>query len=101
MYNQIMTVNQMAKRSVNADRKGNILYHREFIIELLTYYKMLEYLKIADTETKKMKLAREYQKAKNMVKLYFVNPEECYARVDFAFSRGLSYFKVRGFVTAA
>ena len=29
MYREIMTVKQMSKKSVNADRHGNILYHKE------------------------------------------------------------------------
>lgn len=97
MYNQIMTVTQLSKKSVNTDRHGHILYPQEFVIELLTYYKMLEYLKVADTKLKQLKLAREYQRAKNMIKLYFASEEECNARVDYSFNRGLNYFKARGF----
>lgn len=97
MYREIMTVKQMSKKSVNADRHGNILYHKEFVIELLVYYKMLEYLHVAKNAQEEAKIAREHQRAKNMVKLYFANPAECTICVDFAFSRGLDYFKARGF----
>ena len=97
MYREIMTVKQMSKKSVNADRHGNILYHKKFVIELLVYYKMLEYLHVAKNAQEELKLAREHQRAKNMVKLYFPNPVECNIRVDFAFSRGLDYFRARGF----
>ena len=97
MYQEIMTVRQKSKKSVNADRHGNILYPQEFVIELLVYYRMLEYLHVAKNAQEEMKLAREHQRAKNMVKLYFPNPVECNIRVDFAFSRGLDYFRARGF----
>lgn len=97
MYTQIMSVAQLSKKSVYADRKGNILYPQEFVVELLTYYKMLNHLHVAKNEIEKMKLAREEQRAKNMIKLYFANQAECYKRVNFAFSRGLNYFKARGF----
>lgn len=97
MYREIMTVKQMSKKSVNADRHGNVLYHKEFVIELLVYYKMLEYLHVAKSAQEKMKLAREHQRAKNMIKLYFANPAECDMHVSFAFNRGLDYFKSRGF----
>lgn len=97
MYQEIMTVRQKSKKSVNADRHGNILYHKEFVIELLVYYKMLEYLHVAKNAQEEMKLAREHQRAKNMIKLYFPNPVECDMRVNFAFNRGLIYFKSRGF----
>ena len=98
MLDRILTVNRLSKKSIFADRHGKILYPREFIVETLAYYDTCEALGIDNTPALRVKLHRERQKVKNMVKIHFANVEECNARVNSLVNKSLTSARKRGLV---
>lgn len=98
MLDRILTVNRLSKKSIFADRHGKILYPREFVVETLAYYDTCEALGIDNTPSLRLKLHRERQKVKNMVKIHFANVEECNARVNSLVNKSLTRARKRGLV---
>lgn len=93
--NNIMTISQLSKRSIYADRNGNILYMPEFAIESLVYYDLCMSLGIAASKYERFKVARERKKAEALANMCFKNKAEIARRESSLYSKAMALAKER------
>lgn len=93
---KINTLDELKKKSIHCNHSGRIENGQKFVVEALAYYDILDILGYREGIERKFDIER--RKARNLVKLYYMDDAKAYIEEEKLISKTLELAIKKGLV---